>query len=238
MNGEFYIGYAQRAPTALGRWLRIVVVGLLTVAIAAAVLLVYGQHPFAKSNFEFQQYRPYQGEIVRSPYPMLITGSGPYLLVAPGKHGASELLAGMNGSATLKGALIERGAWRMLELLPGSIQTLSPAASDTRSTDLGEHTLNGTIVDTKCFLGVMNPGEGKVHRDCAARCISGGIPPGFLVKDSTGQSEVLLLTASGGKSIREQAVKFAGEPIKLAGRLTRTYGILHFEVDPIRFPKE
>jgi hypothetical protein len=28
-------------------------------------------------------------------------------------------------------------------------------------------TLTGEIVDSKCYLGVMNPGQGKVHRDCA-----------------------------------------------------------------------
>ena len=31
--------------------------------------------------------------------------------------------------------------------------------------DFGEVTLAGEIVDSKCYLGVMNPGNGKVHRD-------------------------------------------------------------------------
>ena len=46
-------------------------------------------------------------------------------------------------------------------------------------TDLDTFTLIGEIVDSKRYLGVMNPGNGKVHRDCAVRCLSGGIPPIF-----------------------------------------------------------
>ena len=36
---------------------------------------------------------------------------------------------------------------------------------------LGPVELTGEIADSKCWLGVMNPGEGTVHRDCARRCL-------------------------------------------------------------------
>jgi len=45
------------------------------------------------------------------------------------------------------------------------------------STSLGTQTLVGEIVDSKCFLGVMNPGQLTTHRACAIRCISGGVRP-------------------------------------------------------------
>ena len=43
----------------------------------------------------------------------------------------------------------------------------------TDNQQLGNAVLRGEITDPKCLLGVMNPGQGKPHRDCAVRCIAG-----------------------------------------------------------------
>jgi hypothetical protein len=56
-------------------------------------------------------------------------------------------------------------------------------------------------VDTKCFLGVMHPATGKVHRVCAVRCLSGGAPPALLVRDEQGNSTALLLADSNDKPL-------------------------------------
>ena len=50
-------------------------------------------------------------------------------------------------------------------------------------------------MDTKCFLGVMRPATGKVHRGCAVRCLSGGAPPALLVRDEQGNGVALLLAS-------------------------------------------
>jgi hypothetical protein len=52
--------------------------------------------------------------------------------------------------------------------------------------DLGAFTLVGEIVDSKCYLGIMNPGETNPHRECAALCIGGGIPPLIIAHDADG----------------------------------------------------
>jgi hypothetical protein len=52
--------------------------------------------------------------------------------------------------------------------------------------DLGAFTLVGEIVDSKCYLGIMNPGETNPHRECAALCIRGGIPPLIIAHDADG----------------------------------------------------
>jgi hypothetical protein len=65
--------------------------------------------------------------------------------------------------------------------------------------------LRGEIVDTKCYLGVMTPGEDKVHRGCAVRCISRGVPPAFLVRDASADSRILSFgpaTTAGRWAIR------------------------------------
>ena len=83
--------------------------------------------------------------------------------------------------------------------------------------NLGPVTVEGEIVDSKCYLGVMNPGQGKVHRDCAARCLSGGIPP-LLISSDTG--EQLLLVDLAGRALDHDVLReFAGEPITIRGEL-------------------
>jgi hypothetical protein len=70
---------------------------------------------------------------------------------------------------------------------------------------LGEFDLVGEIVDSKCYFGNMNPGNGKVHRDCAVRCMSGGIPPVFATNDFNGSPAVLQLTGSNQKELPKEA---------------------------------
>jgi hypothetical protein len=228
---DFYIGYLPKAPPALARFVRrvIVLLGLLGVAIALA--LVTGQMPFANSAFEYGRMRGFEGIIEAQPYPTLLVarpgdvGSGDkhsrYLLVAPGKHGADSIVAGFDGKdVRLKGQLIYRESGTMIEIEPGSIVPLnSPPAPQAPTVDLGPITLTGEIVDSKCYLGVMNPGSGKVHRDCAARCISGGIPPIFVTLD--GEEQFLLVGADGYAIVPDALREFVAEPITMTGEALR-----------------
>jgi len=155
-----------------------------------------------------------------------------YLLVAPGKHGADDLVAGFDGKhIRLQGQLIYRAGGTMLEITPGSI-----AVTDTAPTireaprDLGSVTVTGEIVDSKCYLGVMNPGQGKVHRDCAARCLSGGIPPMFVTTD--GHEQFLLVALDGRALGRDALHEFIAEPIQIQGELLETGSTQLLKVDP------
>ena len=57
-----------------------------------------------------------------------------YYLVAPGKHGAAALVAGLDGrEVRLRGTLIYRGGETMLEVVPGSVAPLAPAGAATRA---------------------------------------------------------------------------------------------------------
>lgn len=112
----------------------------------------------------------------------------------------------------------------MIELASGAAPVAEEADSNRAATasDLGQVTLSGEIVDSKCYLGVMNPGSGKVHRDCAVRCISGGIPPAFSVKDAEGRPKILLLAGVDGRQLNREVLDFVAEPITIRGRLTRS----------------
>jgi hypothetical protein len=236
---EFYVGYQPKAPTRLARAMRVVAVATLLGSVSLAVLLVGVQLPFVASRFEFLQYKPYQGVLFEWPYPLLVRGGQTYLLAGEGKHGADHSARGLDGTTVrLMGSLIENGPDRMLELLPGSLQPVGQAGIRREQSNLGTFTLTGEIVDTKCYFGVMNPGRGKVHRDCAARCISGGIPPGLLVLDARGTARTILLVGSDGRRIGRELLGYVGEPVTISGALMRTGTTLVLKAEPTGFRRE
>src|SRR5947207_2419418 len=98
---EFYVGYLPQSPHALAGSLRRIVLGLLAASALIALVLVFWQARFPASVFEFQQYRDFDGTLREHPYPSLVVAPAmsSYLLVAPGKHGATELVAGFDGRA-------------------------------------------------------------------------------------------------------------------------------------------
>jgi len=220
---EFYVGYHPSAPPRLGRLIRIAVGALLAGAVALAWLLVSGQGPFQPSRFEFQQYREYRGLFSAWPYPTISTADADYLLVGEGKHGAAALVPHeADGRVVrLRGALAQNGSNRLLELQPGSFGLVDSPPSRRDVLRYRPASLSGEIVDTKCFFGVMNPGSGKVHRDCAARCISGGVPPGLLVRDASGAARVFLLVGRDGVSLGKHLLPYAAEPVTVSGVIAR-----------------
>ncbi len=239
---DFYVGYLPKAPASLGRFVRKVVTGLALIAAVVALLLVRSQRPFAKSVFEFGTVRSFEGVIGNQPYPMLLVARpgtrgqeqlySQYLLVAPGKFGADELIGGFAGKPVrLKGQLIYRDGTTMVEVEPGSIAIRESGivASET-SRDLGTFTVTGEIVDSKCYVGVMNPGQGKVHRDCAARCLSGGIPPIFVTTD--GREQFLLVGLDGRALGRDALREFIAEPITIRGDLLQQGESHLLKIDP------
>jgi hypothetical protein len=227
---NFYIGYLPKAPTALARFVRMVIVLLGLIGMAVALALVTGQAPFARSAFEYGKMRTFEGVLDAQPYPTLLVarpgevGQGEkysrYLLVAPGKYGADDIVAGSDGKEVrLKGQLIFRESGTMIEVEPGTISPLHSAPPQAPIIDLGAVTVTGEIVDSKCYLGVMNPGNGKVHRACAARCLSGGIPPLFVTVD--GQMLFLLVGPDGAAIAPDALREFVAEPVTITGEALR-----------------
>jgi hypothetical protein len=240
---EFYVGYLPKMPPGIRRRVRIAVAAMILLAIAGAALFAASQKKFAESYFEFGKPAEFAGTIALQPFPTLSpTGPAmpgesqgvPYLLVAPGKHGADALLAGWDGKQVrLRGTLIHRFEGRMIELEPASIAEAGKSPRNRGAwKDLGEATLSGEIVDTKCFLGVMNPGEGKVHRDCAARCLSGRIPPALVTTDIDGTHRILLLVGEDGKPLPKAAyLALVGQPVSIQAHAGQLDGLDYLRVE-------
>lgn len=232
MNDEFYVGYAPQAPEGLARAVvRIcVVMGALIVVVAWA--LAIGQTPYAPSRFEYGTTRSYTGMLESWPVPMLLQGDSHFLLVAPGKH-ALHVDAALDGrTVELQGTLIERGEDRMLQTKAASIHARGAAVPTPARTSLGKVQLRGEIVDAKCYLGVMNPAESKVHRECAARCISGGVPAAFVAHDADGTAKLLLLTGTDGHALGRSLLDWVAEPVEISGQLVKVGSALTLRTDP------
>jgi len=239
---EFYVGYLPQAPPATRRLARLIVGLLLLAAVGSAITITALQNPFAASVFEFGKTRTFAGTMEASPYPTLVVTrpgnatprTSRYLLVAKGKHGADqEVSAYYQKAIRLTGTLIFRGAQTLIEVEPGSLSEDKTAAPqpDVEVKDHGMFELVGEIVDSKCYSGVMNPGEGKVHRDCAVRCLSGGIPPVFAVADFEGAPATFVLTDHNQKLLPRISLRFAAKRVRIRGHVVRIGDSLRLETD-------
>jgi hypothetical protein len=236
MNSDFYVGYVPKVPPALAKWLTRIVSTLVLGGLAVGALLIFYQAPFADSKFEYGVYREYSGVIEEWPYPMLRTADTAFLLVEAGKRGFSGAKGLQGQSVRLQAALIERGPDHMLEVVPASLRKISRLPITPASPiALGTVRLRGEIVDSKCYLGVMNPGNGKVHRDCAVRCISGGAPPAFVARDAAGETQVLLLVGADGHALNREVLPFVAEPLEISGELVRSGSNLILKAEPTHF---
>ena len=241
---EFYVGYLPRAPRGIAARSRIGVVLIFVVAVAVGLLLVNAQSRFAPAMFEFGVVTEHTGVIRERPYPVLDvirparTGENStvssYYLTSFGKHGAVEQIEGLEGKTVrMRGSLIYRDDKTMLEIEDGSVEVVDDArAVVVPDEDLGRLTLKGEIVDSKCFLGVMKPGNLKPHRACAARCISGGVPPVLLVRDAEGTATYYLLVSEDGEPVKDEVIALVAEPVEITGRVIRRGGLLTLFADP------
>src|SRR4030095_6015081 len=128
----------------------------------------------------------------------------------------------------------------MIEVSDGSIHVADASALQRPSAtgspvSLGKQTFVGEIVDSKCYLGVMNPGALTPHRACAIRCISGGIPPVLLVRQEDGSATYLLLVSADGKPVNQHVLDIIAEPVEITGEVERQGDLLILRADPATY---
>lgn len=229
---DLFVGYEWPVQPDLWSFVRRVALGIGIGAVGLSGALAYGHRPLDGGSFEFGHVTTHVGTVIERPVPMLRRTDGrmPWpLLVAPGKHGADAPVRGLDGqTVTVRATRVSRDGFEMLELAepPTGVEQgqrtrdEGPKAKyDEQGTkDEGRITLTGEIVDSKCFLGVMVPGEGTTHRGCAALCLRGGIPAALHVRRTDGRLALYLI--AGSAATRERAVQWAGETVEMAGALT------------------
>lgn len=219
---DFYVGYLPLPPAykrSLVAFCCVLVIALLFAAISLATSHREGGDGLWDTGHEVVL----TGEISPHPYPHLTLSDGTTVfLVEVGKKGAQDRIRILgDGRGTCRGWAITRDGRRILELAPEPDSVAieaTPARFALPHTDRGEVTLRGEIVDYKCYLGAMKPGDGKGHKACATLCIDNGIPP-VLVTTTNGTTEYLVLTdETGRKPVSELVAPLAGEPVVVTGQ--------------------
>ncbi|MEM6455148.1 MAG: hypothetical protein AAF772_08650 [Acidobacteriota bacterium] len=247
----FYIGYLPRQPAAVARRTRLAVVIALALALVTAAAVALLQRPFKAAVFEFGVVRSFEGTVRLTPHPTLEVprpggGVSRYFLVSPFKFGAEPHLTAVDGQRVrLDGSLIYRDDQTMIELLPDTVQALGDGAAPpaARPVSFGRHALVGEIIDSKCYLGVMQPGHGTVHRACAVRCIAGGIPPVFVLRPRAGAADnaganfdrpiaYLMLVDADGEPVNDRVLDVVAEPVSIEGEVLRVDDQWLLRADP------
>ena len=149
------------------------------------------------------------------------------LLACQGKCGVSAKIGALVGKpVVVQGSLIQRGPHTMIAVIDG-LDWIREDANGTvgdlafpEPEPIMEVTLNGEILDTKCWFGAMRPSEGKVHKSCASLCIRGGLPPAFYVKDPQEQTALMIMT-SGGFGHNKDLLPYVADPVAITGQVQR-----------------
>ena len=235
---DFYIGWMAKAPKTFAKHVKRVLLILFPVALIVAYLLATSQKKFSTAIFEYGTLTEVKGIYYNQPVPILKVFDKNNLsitipLVGYGKHGAETAImelekekgVALNGKeVTLKGTLIYGDGKTLLQVDKNDNPIVNIGAESTvqlQRKDLGIQTIRGEIVDPKCYFGVMKPGEGKVHRDCAIRCILGGIPPVLHVQNERGESNYYLIVGPNGEKINEVVQDIVAEPVSIEARVVQ-----------------
>jgi len=241
-KNEFYIGWMAAAPDSFAKHVRKVIVVLVILVVAAGIVIGVQQRKFSTASFEFGQLSEVKGIFQRFPVPSLKviskqdvfghTSSITMPLVGYGKFGAEGVIAALekeknvtfdNKEVTLKGTLLYSDGKTLLQIDKNDNPLVKVNVIDTKFNvpevkELGIVQLTGEVLDPKCYFGVMKPGHGKPHRDCAIRCIAGGMSPVFWVRNEKGEANYYLLLDEDGKKMNDELKDHIAEPVSLEAR--------------------
>ncbi len=240
---EFFIGW-EPTPKKYARFLRPIVVALLLIMGGVAATVAFLQRDPGRGHWDTDEIRTFDGIVYTRPYAMIrVPGDKPgdpprtMLLVEDGKFGSlprvERLVQGKAAGVAVRvtGTVLHRDGRWMLELAEGEkgMRRLTPE-EDAKLPPLGwpapevlagHVTLQGEIIDPKCYLGAMKPGDGKTHKACAMLCISGGVPPMLVTRDASKNETFYLLATEEGRVANELVLDFVGDPVEVSGRLER-----------------
>src|SRR5258705_1065365 len=240
-DNEFYIGWMPEAPTGFAKHIKKVVIGLLALILGASLILALQQRKFSTSGFEFGKLTEVKGIYQQFPVPSVkvttkkdIFGRASYLtipLAGYGKFGEEGTIAELEKEkgtlldgkeVRFRGTLLYSDGKTLLQIDKNDKPLLDIRTVNTSIRpdikELGTVQLTGEILDPKCYFGVMKPGQGKPNRDCAIRCIAGGMSPVFYVRNENGEANYYLVLDKNGKKMNDALKDHIAEPVTLTAR--------------------
>lgn len=237
MKDDFFIGWAMPSQRTRRGFLGLAAAATAA-GTAAALSLGAASTPPGNGQWNGGDVRSFPGVISINPYPVLRTldeNAQPrtYLLGSQGKCGvAARLQAYAERPVRLRGSLIQRGTHGMIAVADGPDWmeelrgAVDPRLATPPDTPLETMTLDGEILDAKCWYGAMRPGHGKPHKACASLCIRSGLPPAFFAFRRDARLHPVLLTDSAGASAKSLVLPYVGEGVRVRGRLVQRGDIL------------
>lgn len=237
-NDEFYIGYSN-IPRSIRKFLWVFIPGLVALIVILGLALPVLHNQFTDGRYTgFQEF---EGLLIDKPIPHLVVPRDGRINE---ENGYSRfILASTRKSSVSSDVLKLAGNWVKLRAIPVFRDNMTLLAVSTKTPpevidspaletppsltgkSLGNYTLQGEIVDTKCYLGVMNPGHTKTHKECAIRCISGGVPPTLRIRNQEGNIYYFLLVDSQGNALNRNILNLVGDRIQVTGEVLQ-YGDL------------
>ncbi|MEQ8584601.1 MAG: hypothetical protein RLO01_05690 [Thalassobaculaceae bacterium] len=244
----FFVGYAP-TPRALIGFLALVAGALIGTGVAAAAVFALAQGDWGAASFKWGDgYQTRTGVLAAAPYPVLYVPPSPdypqgraVVLSGQGKRGVRQVAADLDGRPADVGGIALGRDEVGVEFIQVGGEVKLRQAEDTSPVpagwtppveDLGPRTLKGEIVDSKCYLGAMRPGQGKTHKLCANLCLIGDIPPMFVVYREEGAPLVMLLGDAEGGPIPDDLLDHTSHFIEISGQLERRADLLVLRIDP------
>ncbi|TRX62538.1 hypothetical protein FNH22_00130 [Fulvivirga sp. M361] len=234
-ENEFYIGWQEHAPSSFKSSRKGFFIITLIVAIIFGITYLFIERPFIESTFDFGNLTELEGTLVEYPVFGLKTSIDDQTVTVPlvgfGKFDALPVLDRIRSEAgdtpleklkvKLRGTIIQYRDRMWMELTEGNGSIIEVNTMDHLPERIinnkGTKTVIGEIIDPKCFFGVMNPAYGKIHKSCAIRCISGGIPPVLAVGEHGEFSDYYFLVDQQGHSVNKEVLAYVGIPVSLSG---------------------
>lgn len=249
----FFIGWSNKPPKAIIQLTSRFALSFGLFALVLAVLISSKTHHIAKSSFDYTNLKKVQGQLISFPFPAIRTLEGrdkkgnpivkTYPLINDSKFGANGIVDSVQKNydiqkyiTQIQGGEIKRNGVASLELSLGKLSVkVGQMPNELPKSELKKRKdtiLMGEIIDPKCYLGAMNPGEGKPHRACAILCIGGGIMPMMAFKGKDQKIQYAVLLGSKGERINKEVIPFIAEPVKIQGTLYQFDNWLVFYTNP------
>lgn len=257
MKDDFYIGYMPKAPKRIARFVMAFVLVLFVVMGSVSFFLSTSHNHITNGTYEFGELTELKGVINMEPVPhirIFADAEGKIgkniMLINYGKFGARSAVEKMakkigrdidQVEVTIRGTLIYQDGFTLLELTekenalidwnePMSFMYLDevPPAYNIE--------LTGEIIDPKCYFGSMKPAQSKPHKSCAALCISGGIPPMYVVQTPHKTARYYILKGINGEDINKEVLDLVAEGTTLEGRIEKLneWNILYIDPSKIK----
>ena len=232
---NFFIGWLGKIETSNKKELLRFVFPAVLIGFIFLLSFTFSQKKIANSEYRYQEVAEYTGLVSNTPFPHILFTKGKDIfgnpinevlpLVNAWKFGADSLIEKWcnnenSGMVTLNGTVIIRDSVKAMELTSEENAFHAPKTQlsflKPSIKKIGEITIKGEIIDPKCYLGAMNPGEGKPHRSCAIRCISGGIMP-MVTYTENNQKKYAVLLGEHGEKINNKVLDFVAEAVEIKG---------------------